>query len=157
MDCFLTRPGHTLLMELYLAIHSSRCMACSEAIIIVQIPHSEGCASDLVLLAAARLGFPAASGVDADADWSDLPSVRLLPDPVLPDRLHCLHPRGVCLLRTPWLPALADQVPAGQSLESPRALKLHAVYCQLLSEGLQVWMQYVLTITQQGCCNGQKE
>jgi hypothetical protein len=51
------------------------------------------------------------SHADDSADSLDNPShVRLLVDPVSPERLFCVHSRGAHILLAPWLPLLASQL-----------------------------------------------
>ena len=74
----------------------------------MQVPKSEGCASELLLLAAAQVGSTQAR--EAEEFWEGTALFKLLNDPLHPDHIFCVHANGAYLLVAPWILKLAGKL-----------------------------------------------
>ena len=88
----------------------------TEGMALLQVPVSDGCTAELLLLTAAQSGVLPPVNVDEEELWTGPSPVRLIPDPVVPERLYCIHQQSARVLSLPWLAALTAQLSDCESL-----------------------------------------
>ena len=80
---------------------------------LLQVPVAEGCASEMMLLTVAQVRIKPRRVAEPGELWPGPPPVRLLPDPVHPERLFCVHAHSAHVLTASWLPLLASRLTDG--------------------------------------------